>query len=177
MNFIKKINFSKIYKEEILKNYSEIILVTDTNVYKLYKNSINELKNKFSNIKFLKYVIQAGEIYKNLKTKNNIENFLFENKINRSKSCLLALGGGVVGDITGYVASTYKRGIDYIQIPTTLLAMVDSSIGGKTGINNEYGKNLIGAFYNPKCILYDINFLASLDLDEFKNGLFVNLLI
>ena len=84
---------------------------------------------------------------------------------------MIALGGGVVGDVTGFCAATYLRGIDYIQIPTTLLAQVDSSVGGKTAINTAHGKNLIGSFYNPKFVLISTSFLDTLPLNQFKSGL------
>ena len=84
---------------------------------------------------------------------------------------MIALGGGVVGDVAGFCAATYLRGIDYIQIPTTLLAQVDSSVGGKTAINTAHGKNLIGSFYNPKFVLISTSFLDTLPLNQFKSGL------
>ncbi len=91
---------------------------------------------------------------------------LFKNKLDR-KSLVVAFGGGVVGDISGFCASIYQRGVDFIQIPTTLLAQVDSSVGGKTGVNNRFGKNLIGSFYQPKAVYIDIDFLETLPKREF----------
>ena len=144
-------------------SYQNILVIYDDNLYHHYSNKIDTLP-------YHKYQIESGESSKNLKTKLEIEDFMFSNNFNK-KSCLIALGGGVVGDLTGFIASTFMRGIDFYQVPTTLLAMVDSSIGGKTGIDNKWGKNLIGSFYLPKKILCDINFLNTLKEEEFINGL------
>lgn len=113
--------------------------------------------------------IPDGEEYKNLETIENILNELFEHKLDR-KSLLIAFGGGVIGDMTGFTASLYQRGIDFIQIPTTLLSQVDASVGGKTGVNNKYGKNLIGAFYQPKAVYINPEFLKTLPPREFAAG-------
>jgi len=114
--------------------------------------------------------IPDGEEYKNLQTIENILNELFEHKLDR-KSLLIAFGGGVIGDMTGFTASLYQRGIDFIQIPTTLLSQVDASVGGKTGVNNKYGKNLIGAFYQPKAVYINPEFLKTLPPREFAAGI------
>lgn len=113
--------------------------------------------------------IPDGEGYKTLETVENILNECFEHKLDR-KSLLIAFGGGVIGDMTGFTASLYQRGIDFIQIPTTLLSQVDASVGGKTGVNNQYGKNLIGAFYQPKAVYIDPSFLKTLPPREFAAG-------
>lgn len=113
--------------------------------------------------------IPDGEGYKTLKTVETILNECFEHKLDR-KSLLIAFGGGVIGDMTGFTASLYQRGIDFIQIPTTLLSQVDASVGGKTGVNNKYGKNLIGAFYQPKAVYIDPVFLETLPPREFAAG-------
>ena len=113
--------------------------------------------------------IPDGEEYKNLETIENILNELFEHKLDR-KSLLIAFGGGVIGDMAGFAASIYQRGIDFIQIPTTLLSQVDASVGGKTGVNNKYGKNLIGAFYQPKAVYINPAFLKTLPPREFAAG-------
>lgn len=115
-------------------------------------------------------VIGDGEEYKNFETYEFILNELLARKIER-KSKIIALGGGVVGDITGFAASTILRGVDFIQVPTTLLAQVDSSVGGKTGINTRFGKNLVGAFYQPKKVLIDPITLQTLDDRQIKTGL------
>jgi len=113
--------------------------------------------------------IPDGEGHKTLATVENILNECFEHKLDR-KSLLIAFGGGVIGDMTGFTASLYQRGIDFIQIPTTLLSQVDASVGGKTGVNNQYGKNLIGAFYQPKAVYIDPEFLKTLPTREFAAG-------
>lgn len=117
------------------------------------------------------YIISVpdGEEYKNQDSVNLILESLFNHRFNR-KSMLIAFGGGVIGDMTGYVASIYQRGIDFIQIPTTLLSQVDASVGGKTGMNNSYGKNLIGAFHQPKAVYIDPYFLTTLPKREFGAG-------
>lgn len=114
--------------------------------------------------------IPSGEKSKSLKTVEKIYNLLFQKEFLRS-DFILALGGGVVGDVAGFVAATYMRGVNLIQIPTTLLSQVDSSIGGKTGVNVPYGKNLIGSFYQPRLTLIDLSFLKTLSKKEISNGL------
>jgi len=113
--------------------------------------------------------VPDGEQYKTLETVENVLNECFEHKLDR-KSLLIAFGGGVIGDMTGFTASLYQRGIDFVQIPTTLLSQVDASVGGKTGVNNKYGKNLIGAFYQPKAVYIDTAFLKTLPKREFAAG-------
>ncbi len=113
--------------------------------------------------------VADGEQYKNQESVDFILDRLFDAKFDRN-SILIAFGGGVIGDMVGYCASIYQRGIDFIQIPTTLLAQVDSSVGGKTGINNRFGKNLIGSFYQPKAVYIDVNFLNTLPKREFLAG-------
>ncbi|EQB40516.1 3-dehydroquinate synthase [Sulfurimonas hongkongensis] len=113
--------------------------------------------------------LSDGEEYKNQESIDTILESLFNHRFNR-KSMLIAFGGGVIGDMTGYAASIYQRGIDFIQIPTTLLSQVDASVGGKTGMNNAYGKNLIGAFHQPKAVFIDPYFLNTLAPREFGAG-------
>lgn len=110
-----------------------------------------------------------GEAFKNLDTLNRIFDALLERRHNRSTT-LIALGGGVVGDMTGFAAASYQRGVDFIQIPTTLLSQVDSSVGGKTGVNHPLGKNMIGAFYQPRLVLADMDTLSTLPAREFSAG-------
>lgn len=117
----------------------------------------------------LTYIIPDGESYKTQETYFAILSFLAQNHLTRS-DLIIALGGGVVGDLTGFVAATYLRGVDYIQIPTTLLAMVDSSVGGKTAIDLPQGKNLVGAFYQPKMVLCDLDALKTLPQEIFTDG-------
>jgi 3-dehydroquinate synthase len=113
--------------------------------------------------------VSDGESYKNQESVDFILENLFNHRLDR-KSLLIALGGGVIGDMTGYVASIFQRGIDFIQIPTTLLSQVDASVGGKTGINNSYGKNLIGAFHQPRAVYIESAFLKTLPAREFAAG-------
>ena len=145
---------------------SFINVITDENVFNLYKKELHFIDNQ----RFFLFIMKAGEKSKSIKSKLAIEKFLFSHKNNR-QSVLVALGGGVVGDLTGYVAATFMRGIAYYMIPTSLLAMVDSSIGGKTGINNEFGKNLIGAFYQPEGVFIELGFLKTLTNEHFRNGM------
>ncbi len=139
-------------------------LITNNKIAKIYPNFISKF-NKNRTI-----IIRDGEKYKNLKTVEYILNKLLDCKIER-KDCIIAFGGGVTGDMAGYCAATILRGIDFIQIPTTLLSQVDSSVGGKTGFNNKHGKNLIGAFYQPKKVLIDPNVLTTLTYKDFQCGL------
>ena len=114
--------------------------------------------------------IPDGEQYKNLDWANSIYTALLINSFDR-KSALVALGGGVIGDLTGFAAATFMRGVPFIQVPTTLLAMVDSSVGGKTGVNHPMGKNMIGAFYQPKKVLMDLEVLRTLPKEELLSGM------
>lgn len=143
-------------------------IISDTNVWPLYGATILESLQK-ADIETCYFVLEAGEESKNGHNYLSIMNFLAENHITRS-DVLIALGGGVVGDITGFAAATYLRGISYIQVPTTLLAMVDSSIGGKTAIDLPAGKNLAGSFYQPSLVLCDIAALDTLPDDVFRDG-------
>jgi len=152
-----------------LSNYNfktKVVIVTNPTVSKLH---LDYLLNKISANNLTVVTISDGEQYKNMTTIENILEHCFENKLNRS-SLLIAFGGGVIGDMTGFCASIYQRGIDFIQIPTTLLSQVDASVGGKTGINNKFGKNLVGAFYQPKAVYIDSTFLDTLPSREFGAG-------
>ena len=117
-----------------------------------------------------KFIIPDGEKYKNFETLISILNKASELRLDR-KCAFVAFGGGVIGDMTGFAASIYRRGVDFIQIPTTLLAQVDSSVGGKTAVNNEFGKNLIGTFYQPKLVIADTKTLTTLDERQLTTGL------
>lgn len=156
------------YISKVIPTKSKIFIVTDRNVAKFY---LKKLEDNLSDAGFTvnSIVLPAGEKTKNINQLENILNSVFQHKPER-KSTLIALGGGVVGDITGFAASTLLRGVNFIQIPTTLLAMVDSSVGGKTGINNKYGKNLVGAFYQPKLVLADVSLLKTLPERELLAG-------
>lgn len=147
----------------------QIVIVTDHTVRKLYVDSlIQDLQAQ--NINTLLISIPVGEKSKTYATKQYIEEKMLQHRCDRN-TLLLAVGGGVIGDVAGFVAATYMRGIAYIQVPTTLLAMVDSSVGGKTGINTAYGKNLIGAFWQPKAVVADVNCLNTLPKKQIINGL------
>lgn len=145
-----------------LKN-KKICIVTDTNVNPLYADKSQALYTslKSSGFDVYKYVFPGGEEHKSLSTVEDILEYLADKKFTRS-DLLLALGGGITGDVTGFTAATYLRGIDYIQVPTTLLATVDSSVGGKTGVNLKAGKNLAGAFWQPSVVLFDPDVLSTL---------------
>lgn len=144
----------------------DFLLITDANIYNIYKNHIDKLIDGRDNI----YMINPGEKSKNLEELTNIFKKLINKEISR-QGLILSLGGGVVGDISGFAASTYKRGIPYIQIPTTLLSQVDSSIGGKTGIDFLGIKNIIGSFYFPISTLIYTSFIDSLPEREVTCGL------
>ncbi len=145
--------------------------ISGRKVFVVISEKVNKLYGKILNIPAVEtFVLKDGEKEKNFKNYKKITERMLKNQLSR-KDILLAVGGGVVGDMAGFAASTYMRGIDFIQIPTTLLACVDSSVGGKTGIDTDYGKNLVGAFYQPKAVFININFLKTLDTKQFKTGL------
>lgn len=151
-----------------IKKGGKAAIISDSNVWPLYGEAAED-SLKSAGFETCRYVFPAGEESKNGETYLSILNFLAENHLTRS-DLIVALGGGVVGDITGFAAATYLRGISYIQIPTTLLAMVDSSVGGKTAIDLPAGKNLAGAFYQPSMVLCDISALDTLPCDVFRAG-------
>ncbi len=169
-----KINLSNENSYEIyidkLKTLSfdkKVVVVTNPTIASYH---LEYLKSKL-NAKQLSFcTIPDGEQYKNMQTLEMILEACFEAKLDR-KSLLVAFGGGVIGDMTGFAASIYQRGIDFIQIPTTLLSQVDASVGGKTGINNKFGKNLIGSFHQPKAVYIDSTFLKTLPKREFGAGI------
>jgi len=145
---------------------TKVVVVTNPTVAKLH---LETLLSHIEAPQLHVVSVPDGEQYKTLETVENILNECFEQKLDR-KSLLIAFGGGVIGDMTGFTASLYQRGIDFVQIPTTLLSQVDASVGGKTGVNNKYGKNLIGAFYQPKAVYIDPAFLNTLPKREFAAG-------
>lgn len=147
----------------------QVAIVTNTTVAPLYLQILTETLAS-AGIKALPIVLPDGEKYKNTETLNRIYDALLQNRCER-RTTLIALGGGVIGDLTGYAAATYLRGVPFIQIPTTLLSQVDSSVGGKTGINHPLGKNMIGAFYQPRVVLADIDTLNTLPSRELSAGL------
>lgn len=151
-----------------LNRTCKIAIISDSNVFPLYGKQVSDTLQK-AGFQVISYTFAAGESSKNATTYLSILNFLAENRITRSDA-ILALGGGVTGDMAGFAAATYLRGISYIQVPTTLLAMVDSSVGGKTAIDLPAGKNLVGAFYQPKLVLCDLNTLDTLSSETFRDG-------
>ncbi len=146
------------------KTYSKIFIITDENVAKLH---LPRLKAIIPNAEIV--ITEAGEQTKSFSFLEKICEEILAKGIDR-KSLIIAFGGGVIGDLSGFIAAILLRGIDFVQIPTTLLSCVDSSVGGKTAINSKSGKNLIGSFYQPKLVICDLNFLATLPLREIKAG-------
>lgn len=154
---------------------SKFALVTDKNLRDLYVPAFEESFERAkaaakSDDSLLVYVIAAGESSKSRDTVGTIHDWLAQNGCTKD-TVLIALGGGVVGDMIGFVAATYMRGINVVQVPTTLLSMVDSSVGGKTAIDIPAGKNLVGAFWQPKRVYIDPTFIRSLPKREFTNGM------
>ena len=149
-------------------NNNKVFIVTSKKVIKIYKKKLLDILKK-NNIEVILIIINDGENQKNFNNISKISNTLLKKGIDRDDS-LIAFGGGVIGDIAGFVSSITLRGIKFIQIPTTLLAQVDSSVGGKTGVNTSQGKNLIGTFFQPKVVIIDTNFLSSLPKRELLSG-------
>ena len=152
----------------VLNKTCKVAIISDSNVFPIY-GELAETSLKQCGFEPIHYVFPAGESSKNSATYISILNFLAENHLTRA-DVIVALGGGVTGDMSGFAAATYLRGIPYIQVPTTLLAMVDSSVGGKTAIDLPAGKNLVGAFYQPSLVLCDLNTFNSLPQQVFCDG-------
>lgn len=153
---------------QVLKKTCKIAIISDSNVFPIYGEIVTN-KLETYNFEVKSYIFPAGEASKNADTYLDILQFLAEHHFSRS-DIVLALGGGVVGDMTGFVAATFLRGIRFIQLPTTLLAMVDSSVGGKTAIDLPAGKNLVGAFHQPDLVICDLNTLNTLPENIFCDG-------
>lgn len=151
-----------------LSSAKKVLLITDDNVDALYGDKVLSLIKSFG-IACVKFVFPHGENHKNLQTVSDILEFATANELSRS-DCIVALGGGIVGDTAGFCAATLLRGIDFFQVPTTFLSAIDSSVGGKTGVNLKSGKNLAGAFYQPKAVICDTDFLATLSNEIFSDG-------
>src|SRR5919108_3930166 len=147
----------------------KVAIVSNPKVAQFYLDVVNETLRQ-TDFEVIPVLIPDGEEHKDLNTLSSIYDRLVAERLER-KSCVMALGGGVVGDMAGFAAATYLRGIPYVQVPTTLLAQVDSSVGGKTAVNHQDGKNLIGAFYQPRLVLIDVNVLRSLSSRELVAGL------
>ena len=155
---------------QLVKSYvkgKQVLIVTNTTVAPLY---LERCKNAFADFDVESVVLPDGEVYKNLETLSHVFDALIGKRFDRSCT-LVALGGGVIGDMTGFAAASFQRGVHFIQIPTTLLSQVDSSVGGKTGVNHPLGKNMIGAFHQPQCVIIDTKTLNTLDNRQLSAGL------
>ena len=159
------IKISKILINNSIQ-FNKCLLILDTNVP---KKIINDIRKSLKNKKIFSLSINASEKNKNQKHIDKILHCLLSQNFSR-QDCLISVGGGITGDLSGFAASIFKRGLQFVNIPTTLLSQVDSSVGGKTGINSKYGKNSIGSFYQPKLVISDINFLKSLPRREIICG-------
>lgn len=178
INFEKKpcydivfsVSFDDLLEELNKLNIADrrVCIITDSHVAGLYGDEVMQILNENCR-KNVIFSFQAGEENKTLDTVREAYKFLIEQKFDR-KDLLIALGGGVVGDVTGFVAATYLRGVDFVQIPTTLLSQSDSSIGGKTGVDFDGYKNMVGAFYMPKLVYMNLSTLKTLDTREYFNG-------
>ncbi|TWO21848.1 3-dehydroquinate synthase [Campylobacter hyointestinalis] len=168
INIDLKENSYPVFIDELktLNIGGKVAIITNSKVGGLY---VKDILNLIKADEIFVVTLPDGEQYKNLSSIEQILEQLFISKLERS-STLIALGGGVISDMTGFVASIYERGIKFINIPTTLLAQVDASVGGKTGINNKFGKNLIGTFYQPRAVYCETKFLKSLPSREFSAG-------
>ncbi len=168
--FIGEKIFDKLSETLSLYDFSKkIVLVTDSDIYKIYGDLIERGFAGFVELLDI-IVVPSGEKSKSFAGVDQIISRMLELQCDRNVA-VIAFGGGVVGDLAGFAAAIYKRGVNYIQVPTTLLAQVDSSVGGKTGINHALGKNLIGSFHQPKLVWSDLDFLNSLPEKEIRSGL------
>lgn len=159
-----------IQQPELVRPYvkgTQVLIVTNTTVAPLY---LEQVKATFADFDVQTVILPDGEAYKNLTTLNLIFDVAIAHHFDR-KCTFVALGGGVIGDMTGFAAASYQRGVNFIQIPTTLLSQVDSSVGGKTGVNHPLGKNMIGAFHQPECVIIDVDTLDTLNARELSAGL------
>lgn len=159
-----------INRPDLIKPYvtgTQVLIVSNTTVAPLY---LEQAENLFAGFDVKVVVLPDGEEYKNLEVLNKIFDVAIASKFDR-RCTFVALGGGVIGDMTGFAAASFQRGVSFIQIPTTLLAQVDSSVGGKTGVNHPFGKNMIGAFHQPACVLIDSDVLNTLEDRQLSAGL------
>ena len=160
-----------ISNDELISQHilgKKVAIITNETVADIYLKTLMDTVS--SHKELISIILPDGESYKSKDSLDSIYAQLLENKADREIT-LIALGGGVIGDITGFAAATYMRGVNFIQIPTTLLSQVDSSVGGKTGINHPLGKNMIGAFYQPKCVISDMDVMKTLPSRELSAGL------
>ena len=174
-NLVKNLNF---YFKKNSINFNQCLLIIDK---KVPSNMISEITKSLKRKRMYKYLFNANEKNKSMNYVNKILQILLDRNFSR-QDCLISIGGGITGDVSGFAASLFKRGLSFVNIPTTLLSQVDSSLGGKTGVNTREGKNLIGSFYQPKIVISDIEFLRSLPRREiicgygeiFKHSLILN---
>ena len=159
------LNISKIMRK-YLNDFEKCLFIVDRKVPKKF---IFSIKKSFQNKNIFFEYLTMNEKNKNLQTVNKILKILLIKNFSR-KDCLITIGGGITGDVGGFTASLFKRGLQFVNIPTTLLSQVDSSVGGKTGVNTRYGKNLIGSFYQPNLVISDTNFLKTLPYREIICG-------
>lgn len=150
-------------------SYKKVAIITDNHVKTFYLQALLDGFKKLG-VHVSHYAVMPGESSKSMQVLSNIYDYFVDNKLTR-KDLVITLGGGVVGDLGGYAAATYLRGIDFIQVPTSLLAQVDSSVGGKVAVNLSQGKNLVGCFYQPKAVYIDYGVLKTLPAKEFKSGM------
>ncbi len=163
------LNICGVWAKNVLaENTRKVILISNKKVFGLYGGEVCR-SFKVNGFEVVKFLIGDGEEYKSFQTLRETLEFFGKNELKRSDA-VIALGGGVVGDLAGFAASVYLRGVSFLQIPTTLLAMIDSSVGGKTAVNTEFGKNLVGSFYQPKGVLIDIKTLQTLEHRELIAG-------
>ena len=153
----------------LLEKANKIAIVSNRKVFRLYGETV-ETRLKSAGFETCVWLMKDGEKYKNFRSLENAVKFFSENRLTRTDT-VVALGGGVVGDLAGFASAVYLRGINFLQFPTTLLAMIDSSVGGKTAVNTKFGKNLVGAFYPPKGVLVDVETLRTLHKREITAGL------
>lgn len=152
----------------LLETTTRVVIVSNAKIFRLYGDLVRKSFEK-AGFEVFVFLMKDGERHKNLRSLENLLQFISENKLARTDA-IVALGGGVVGDLAGFAASIYLRGVAFLQIPTTLLAMIDSSVGGKTGVNSDFGKNLIGAFHQPNGVLIDVETLRTLPRREITAG-------
>ena len=158
-------NISKIIENNSIKFQRTLIIVDK----KISKKIVLKIKKSLNKKNFYIYYFKANEVNKNIQNVNKILDILLKKNFSR-EDCLISIGGGITGDVSGFAASLFKRGLKFINIPTTLLSQVDSSIGGKTGVNTKFGKNLIGSFYQPNLVISDVQFLKTLPKREMICG-------
>ena len=164
---VGKNSLKRMYKYLNIRNKKILnVIVVDSKVYKKHKKYIN---NNIKNINSKTVIFDTLEQNKSINGYNKLINKIFKLKPDRNTNIII-IGGGMLGDLGGFIASTILRGLDLVLVPTTLLSQVDSSIGGKNGINNKFGKNLIGTFYQPSLVIIDTNFLKSLSKKHIKSG-------